>query len=541
MLLQAVLLGGFAWALWQIIRPFVVKSPLDVVPGPPSKSLLSGNLEQLFDRDAWGFHDEVGQNYGPIVKINAVLGGKWLYVFDPTALRSIVLKEQGTYDQIPWLIQSTRLLLGPGILGVLGEAHRRQRKMLTPVFSEANLRNLTPVFYEVSHRLAEGISKNLQNASKSVDMLDWMGRAALEIIGQAGMGHSFDPLTSESSSDPYTKAAKTYLPLSFTPVMVAMRQASPILTSIGPAWFRRSIVDLLPIPQVQQLKHVVDVLHGTSIQIIGEKKAALANGEVSKDKDIISILLRANMAAEEGERLPDEQIIGQMSILLFAATDTTSHMMAQVLELLAAHPDIQEKVRSEILASRGGQDVAYDQLQSLPYLDAVCKETLRLYPPTPIVLREALQDSTLTLSEPMRSSDGSMVDSVFVPKGTNVLVGVRACNRDRALWGNDAEEWKPERWLKPLPKAVEAASIPGVYSHLMTFVGGSRSCIGFKFAQIEMKVILSTLLANFNFELSEKPIVWNVSAITFPSISKESEKPEMWLKVSRCNSDDVLV
>ena len=79
-------------------------------------------------------------------------------------------------------------------------------------------------------------------------------------------------------------------PLSFTPAMVAMRQASPILTSLGPAWFRRLIVDLLPIPQVQQLKHVVDVLHNTSIQIIGDKKAALANGQVSKDKDIISIL-----------------------------------------------------------------------------------------------------------------------------------------------------------------------------------------------------------------------------------------------------------
>ena len=60
-------------------------------------------------------------------------------------------------------------------------------------------------------QLVKGISRNLQGASKSVDMLDWMGRAALEIIGQAGMGHSFDPLTSESSSDPYTKAAKTYL------------------------------------------------------------------------------------------------------------------------------------------------------------------------------------------------------------------------------------------------------------------------------------------------------------------------------------------
>ena len=110
------------------------------------------------------------------------------------------------------------------------------------------------------------------------------------------------------------------------------------------------------------------------------------------------------MAAAESERLPGEQIIGQMSyvlpprvlpgtlsnsalsvprdrILLFAATDTTSHMMAQVLQLLAEHPDVQDKVRQEILASRSGQDIAYDQLSALPLLDAVCKETLRLYVP----------------------------------------------------------------------------------------------------------------------------------------------------------------
>ena len=67
-----------------------------------------------------------------------------------------------------------------------------------------------------------------------------------------------------------------------------------------------------------------------------------------------------------------------ISILLFAATDTTSHLMAQVVQLLAEHPDIQGKVREEILASRDGQDIAYDQLHALRYLDAVCKETLRL-------------------------------------------------------------------------------------------------------------------------------------------------------------------
>ena len=112
------------------------------------------------------------------------------------------------------------------------------------------------------------------------------------------------------------------------------------------------------------------------------------------------------MAAAESERLPDDQIIGQMScvtvfilallilqshmtcsILLFAATDTTSHMMAQVLQLLAEHPEWQEKVRKEILTARNGQDITYDQLHEMPLLDAICKETLRLYPPTPIVLR----------------------------------------------------------------------------------------------------------------------------------------------------------
>ena len=62
-------------------------------------------------------------------------------------------------------------------------------------------------------------------------------------------------------------------------------------------------------------------------------------------------------------------------------------MMAQVLQLLAEHPEWQEKVRKEILTARNGQDITYDQLHELPLLDAICKETLRLYPPTPIVLR----------------------------------------------------------------------------------------------------------------------------------------------------------
>ncbi|OSD01429.1 cytochrome P450 [Trametes coccinea BRFM310] len=536
-LLQTIVVALLAWAVWSLIRPLFVKSPLDRVAGPPSPSLLAGNLGQLFDADAWGFHDEVATRYGPVVKINAPFGRKWLYVFDPTALQHIVLREQGTYDQIEWLVRSNNMLLGAGLLSVLGETHRKQRRMLMPVFSAKHLRELAPVFWEVANRLVTAISHRANDTPREIDVLDWMGRTALEIIGEAGMGHSFDPLVEDEATDPYTKAAKDYLPLSFTPEMMLVRQLSPILTRLGPPAFRRWIVDHIPIPRTQKLKRVVDVLYDTSVKIVEEKKAAIAKGDYAASKDIMSILLKANMAAEQSDRLPDEQIIGQINTLLFAATDTTSHVMAQVLEMLSRNQDLQEKARRELLEARDGDDIPYDRLMSLPLLDAICKETLRMFPPTPIVMRQAFQDTVLPLSKPMHGNDGSILESVVIPKGTNVLVGVRACNRNKALWGEDADEWKPERWLKPLPKTLEDASVPGVYSNLMTFVGGGRSCIGFSFSQLEMRVVLASLLMNFTFELSDKPIHWNISAITFPSTGKGSMKPEMWLKVGRYNAE----
>ena len=79
--------------------------------------------------------------------------------------------------------------------------------------------------------------------------------------------------------------------------MVAMRQASPLLTKLGPAWFRRWLVDRLPLAPVQQLKNVVDVLHNTSVRIIAEKKALLESDEVKAGKDIISILRKSRTAA----------------------------------------------------------------------------------------------------------------------------------------------------------------------------------------------------------------------------------------------------
>ena len=72
----------------------------------------------------------------------------------------------------------------------------------------------------------------------------------------------------------------------------------------------------------------------------------------------------------------------------------------------------------------------------------------------------------IPLSEPVRCTDGTVISEVPVPKGTMIFLNIRGCNTNKALWGDDACEWNPERWLRPLPKAVEDARIPGIYANL---------------------------------------------------------------------------
>ena len=76
------------------------------------------------------------------------------------------------------------------------------------------------------------------------------------------------------------------------------------------------------------------------------------------------------------------------------------------------------------------------------------------------------QDIILPLSSPIKGTNGQELNELHVPKGTEIIVSILASNKNPALWGLDSEEWKPERWLNPLPQSILEAQIPGVYSHL---------------------------------------------------------------------------
>ena len=82
------------------------------------------------------------------------------------------------------------------------------------------------------------------------------------------------------------------------------------------------------------------------------------------------------------------------------------------------------------------------------------------------IIGRATVDTVLPLHEPVRGKDGTLITEVTVPQGTVAILNLWACNTNKAIWGEDALEWKPERWLSPLPQAVSDAHIPGVYSNL---------------------------------------------------------------------------
>ncbi|KAM5543445.1 hypothetical protein V8D89_002696 [Ganoderma adspersum] len=502
--LQAVVVSAVSWVLWKYFRQFFVSSSLDNIPGPAAGSWVYGNLKQVLNKNGWDFIQDLTDNYPGIVKLHGPLGHRMLYVFEPNALHHIVVKDQHIYEEATWFIKFNHLRFGPGLLGTLGDHHRKQRKMLNPVFSINHMRRMIPMFDNVSRKLQKGVENLVSghDGPVEVDMLLWMGRTALELIGQAGLGYSFDPLVSDSP-DEFMLAIKSF-------------------GYIGTPAFRARLVDLFPHEGVQGVKRFIDIMHRRSIEIYREKVMKVGEG-----KDIMSILMRVNMAADEQDRMPEKEVIAQISTFIFAAMDTTSNALSITLMLLTERPDVQQKLREEILGTFDDEDnFDYDKLVALPYLDAVCRETLRLHAPVTQVFREARQDIILPLSEPIKGVDGKMIHEILVPKDTTIGIGILSANRSKAIWGEDAMAWKPERWLAPLPESVSKAKIPGIYSNLMTFIGGDD----LHFSQLEMKIVLCLLLAKFTFAPSGKTITWNLSNVRFPTVGN-NPKPSMPMMV----------
>ncbi|KAJ8516646.1 hypothetical protein ONZ45_g6069 [Pleurotus djamor] len=535
-LVQTLIIYALSWASWRLIRSLFIRSPFDELPGPPRDSLITGNLSKVYSPEGIPWHFEMSKKYGRIFRIHGLFGAEQLYVTDPRALHHIVLKDQHVYEETSMFME---LIFGDGLLSTGGMEHKRQRKILNPAFSPSTLRHLVPIFYGITYQLRDALDNALKEGPQEVDMLDWMSRTALEYIGQGGLGYSFDSFN-QRSIDQYTAAIKDLFPATFQ--FAVLRQYLPYLVKIGTPTIRRALLELIPSEALQRVKVIVDTMHNTAVQIFERKKQAIAMGEViGEGKDLMSVLLKANAAADEQDRLPENELLAQMNTMIFAANDTTSTSLTRMLHLLSLHPKEQERLRSEVLAARAernGTDFTYDEVNSLPYLDAVVRESLRLYAPFTFISRTARKDMILPFSTPVPVREPTLngpthITSVHVKPNTNIILGLGAANRDPQIWGDDADEWNPDRWLKKSPESVAKERLPGIYSGMMTFMGGERACIGTKFSILEIKIVLSMLLEKYRFEPTSEEIVWRNSSMATPTTQKRLHgTPHLPLKVS---------
>ncbi|KAJ2915621.1 hypothetical protein MD484_g4782, partial [Candolleomyces efflorescens] len=529
-----------------ILRAFVFPHPLDRIRGPPPPNAITGNISQIFSSEARDFHHLLSEQYGGVARILGIFKERCLFIHDPKALHHIFVKDQHIYEETRAFIAGTKTVFGDGLLSTLGDVHRKQRKIMNPVFSPAHMKTMTSQFFDITRKLQEVFFHKTSDGPQEIEVLSWLTRTAFEIVAQSGFGTSFDPITESHPEHRYVQSTKLLGPVTGGLVLFRLYILPLIYEyNLGTPQFWRKVVSILPWKRLQKVQDIMDTMHETAVDVFNEKKEALSSDEAafqSDRKDFMSVLMHANSKASEAERLPDDQVLAQITTFTFAAMDTTSSALCRIFWLLSTHQDIQDKLRAEIRQVRkelDGEEPDYDRLSAMPYLDAVTRETLRLYPPINIVVRETLQDAILPLSKPIETVDGRKIQEIHIPKHTTIFNSLLGSNTTPELWGPDSYEWKPERWLAPLPGKLTEAHIPGIYSHLMTFIGGSRSCIGFKFSQMEIKVILYLLLDQFKFSLPKQEIFWNSIGIATPYIDRTKLRPEMPLSISRADQGEI--
>ncbi|KAJ8072363.1 hypothetical protein PM082_015922 [Marasmius tenuissimus] len=221
----------------------------------------------------------------------------------------------------------------------------------------------------------------------------------------------------------------------------------------------------------------------------------------SHERDLFSLLVKSNMSTDVplGQRMSEEEVLAQVPtflaaghettrqvpllsmLLTFKLTEVNSTATTLALYLLCTRPQVQQQLRAE-LSSVPTDSPSMDQLNALPFLDTVIREVLRILSPIQSTVRIAMKDDVIPLSQPFVDRYGKQHDHLEVKKGQPIVVPILAINKDKSLWGEDAEDFKPERW-EELPEGV--SSIPGVWGNMMTFLGGPRACIGWRFTIVE--------------------------------------------------------
>ncbi|KAF9236876.1 cytochrome P450 [Melanogaster broomeanus] len=493
-----------AFGLWKLLRLVYreVTSPLRHLPGPKGTSWIYGNLGEIFEADNSVLHEQWVEEYGHTLKYKGYFSTNRLFTMDTRAIKH-VLVHSTDYHRPSLLRHTFSQILGEGVLWHEGAQNRHQRHITTPAFGPARIRGLTSIVFAKAIQLRDVVSSEISKdpaastTGACIDIVPWLTRTTLDAIGLAGFNYNFNALNANENPSQLHEA--------FTAVLDAVPAEFSIFPALQ-AWIPP--LRLIPTDDARNIQVSRRIMARIGNELVTNAKAtapagATEKGESEKSilhRDLLTLLVKASTATDipESRKLSDVDVLDQFSTFLVAGREPASSATTWALYAMTLAPKIQTKLREELFTV-DTETPSMDDLMALPYLDAVVRETLRVHAPVPSTVRVAMKDDVLPLEKPFTDKNGVVHDGIRISKGDTLFIPLLAINRSKELWGPDAHEFNPERWQN-LPESV--SNIPGVWGNMLTFLGGPRACIGYRFALLEIKALLFTLVRAFEFELA---------------------------------------
>jgi cytochrome P450 len=437
------------------------------LPGPRTLPVF-GNLLQI---ESTRLHLQLEQwceEFGPVFKLQ--LGHRRVVVVGDHELIATALRDRPDGFRRTSKLEEVWTEMGMlgGLFGANGDTWRRQRRMVMAAFDPGHVRRYFPSLQQVAQRLASRWQQAAQSG-RAIDLQADLMRYTVDTI--AGLAFGAEVNTLQSDEDVIQKH----------------------LNQIFPAVFRRIFAPLptwrwLPSAADRRLKHSVAAVNAAVDAFVAEARARL-QAEPSRREQPQNLLEAMLVAADEpGSGMDDQQVAGNVLIMLLAGEDTTANTIAWMIHLLWRHPEALARATEEVRRVCADPTApTLDEVARLDYIDACINETMRLKPVAPQNGMQALRDTVL--------GDVQVLQGMVV-----IAVMRRDATSERHV--ARAAAFEPERWLGDGGPAQQAGAVKRIS---MPFGAGPRICPGRYLALLEMKVAMATLLGHFEITAVDTP------------------------------------
>ncbi|KAL6008023.1 hypothetical protein ACLOJK_033529 [Asimina triloba] len=412
-----------------------------------------------------------------------------VFTTDPANVEYILRTNFPNFGKGPYNYDRLKGLLGDGIFAVDGEKWRHQRKIASLDFSTNALRDFSSRVFQSNGAKVARFVLDAASSNRTMDIQDVFMKSTLDSIFKVAFGTELDTLYGSRQEG-----------IQFAQ---AFDESSALILwrYVDPSW---KIKKFFSFGSEAMLKKKRKVIDDFVFKLIRSKKEQLSEGrdsclkwQLTKEDMLVRFLVQS---AEDPERFTDEYLRDIILNFVIAGKDTTAATLSWFVYMLCKHPAVQEKIGEEVKETTQAKDwtsieefsatTTEEALNKMHYLHAVLTETLRLYPAVPVDGKYCVSDDTLP-------------DGFDVKRGDLVAYVPYAMGRMKFIWGEDADVFRPERWI-----GADGTFQPESPFKFTAFQAGPRICLGKEFAYRQMKIFAAVLLRFFRFKLADenKPV-----------------------------------